>query len=489
MKRHHLHSDGSLAPVTHWGEWDTPHLKAVPKVQAPEEPPSGDEQDKQNGLYLPEGFWHARPVLTHIRQAAESRMAGPDAVFGNCLARQGAYVHHGDTVDLRGKGFGVPLSIFAVLYGGPGAGKGESASCCQDLMPVPGHLVDFRERSIGSGEGLIEAYYGLETEYDDQGNPGKAKVRRQVRHNVLFRVDEGEALTKLISGRTGTTLAETIRSAWSGENIGQANASADRDRQLLRGQYSIGMQIGFQPSSIGPLFDQQQTGGGTPHRFLYFSALNPNTPDDEPAWPGPLDLPEMPHPWIATQYQLEDEAIREEIRNERRAALRGEATVSEQDKHATQMRGRVAAHLARWDGRIAVNAEDWHLAGMVMATSAAVRDSAIEHGRNEAAAEAQERKRTFVDRTVSAHQAVAAFEEQEQLKRVSRGAAVLARRVDKENGAVKHSDLRAAAGRYKKQFAGCLSYAIDAGWITRNGELGAGAEYVCGPNLAEVPDA
>lgn len=483
--------NGATAPVADWGDFGPSHAHLrrfeVITEAGDQEAIGEDVEAPAPRLHLPMDFWAARPTLVHIRQAAQARRASPDAVLGSLLARQSAYVHHGDTMDLIGKGDGFPLTVFAISYGPPGAGKGRAWRCAAALLRRPAHLTDhtFKERSLGTGEGLIEAYYGLEAEDED----GKVKVRRQVRHNALFEIDEGEALTKMITGRSGTTIAQMLRSAWSGENIGQANASADRDRQLLRGEYSMGIHLGFQPGTIGPLFDPKQIGGGTPHRFLYMSALDPSAPDEEPEWPGPLDVA-PPHPHLTpVSYVLSAPEIRQQIRAEQAAALRGQATLSEQDTHATQFRGRVAAHLARWDGRRLVSADDWALAGMVMATSAAVRDAAIEYGRNQAAAEATEWNKRAADRAVSVDAAVAKAAEQRELQRVSRVAATLARRIAKvsenDRRETTHRELKDALTKITRPFlSDSVSYAINAGWIKK-----VDARYAPGPNIAEVPDA
>lgn len=467
-------------------------LAVVPAREAEE------EQGQESSLNLPEAFWDARPVLGRIRDAARSRFVSPDAVLGIVLARQSAYLHPGDNVDLYGNGFGAPLTVFTIPLGHPGTGKGQALRCAADLLPVPDHLTPdgFRERSLGSGEGLIEAYYGYVTESEPDGTPSKTKGHQQVRQNVLFQLDEGEALLKMLT-RSGTTIAPTIRSAWSGENIGQANASADRDRQLLTGGYSIGLVVAFQPDTIGPLFDPKQIGGGTPHRFLFCSTLDPAAPEELPTWPGPLldgnprdSNPSDPWPHARpTRYVLTDPAIRREIIAARRAVLLGETTLSEQDTHVNQFRGRVAAHLARWEGRRGVNAEDWHLAGLVMDTSGTVRDSAIQHGRSMIARQTEERTRHTIKVGVRTQEALAEAAERRERDKVARGAAVLTRRVgrDSPTEGVEHRALKDSAGRYKTQFADCLSYATEAGWIVPE-KAGRGTRYLPGPKAHEVAE-
>ncbi|WP_033438394.1 hypothetical protein [Saccharothrix sp. NRRL B-16314] len=444
-------------------------------------------------LNLPDEFWTARPVLRHIRDAARSRFASPDAVLGAVLARQSAYLNPGDNVDLYSTGNGAPMTVFAIILGHPGTGKGQAVRCATDLLTVPKHLTDeFRARSLGSGEGMIEAYYGMADDIGPKGEP--VKVRAQVRSNVLFELDEGESLLKVITGRSGTTVAQMIRSAWSGENLGQANASAERDRQLLAGGYSMGLVIGFQPDTIGPLFDPKQVGGGTPHRFLFCSALDPDAPEELPPWPGPLNStptnsgprPDAP----PVQHVLKDRAIRAEIIATRRAVLTGHTTLSEQDTHATQFRGRIAAHLARWDGRQDVTAEDWELAGMVMGTSAAVRDSAIAHGRSLAAREAEERAQRVVSVGVRTADAVAENTEKREQVAFTNCVSVLVRRVARDANvpAVEHRQLKDASGRYRAHFSAALDYAVDRGYLVPE-KAGRGNRYRVGPNAPEVLDA
>ena len=43
-------------------------------------------------MNLPEQFWTERPVLAHIRQAAQAQMASPEAVLANCIARTATLV-------------------------------------------------------------------------------------------------------------------------------------------------------------------------------------------------------------------------------------------------------------------------------------------------------------------------------------------------------------------------------------------------------------
>ena len=123
---------------------------------------------------------------------------------------------------------------------------------------VGGAIANVLERPLGSGEGLIEAYLGTVDELDDNGKP--RKVRRQVNRSLLATLDEGQALGELGS-RKGATLLPTIRSAWTGDALGQANASEERPRHLPGGAYRFALVAGFQTEHATALLDD--VAGGT----------------------------------------------------------------------------------------------------------------------------------------------------------------------------------------------------------------------------------
>jgi hypothetical protein len=447
-------------------------------------------------LNLPADFWNARPSLKHIRDAALSRWACPDAVLGAVLARLSAYASPDDHVDL---GIGQsPLTVFSVLYGSPSAGKGVAMRTAAELLPVPAHLgMDaFRERPIGSGEGITESFYGIVSDTDASGKA--IKVRKQVRHNALFVMDEGETLIRLMT-RQGSTLATTIRRAWSGEVLGEANASADRDRQVDRKAYSIGLTVAFQPAAIAPLFDDQEVGGGTPHRFIYLAADDDTLPEDPPeeplAWPGELHLATFHDPALAKQWEkppgrtheLVDSEVRRQVRMTRWRGLRRDS-IGELDGHADQMRGRIAAHLAALDGHLEVTGEDWALAGQVLETSNRVREAAIAYGRRRISAAAKQADERHVQREALVEQARLSVADQVAEERIRRGAAVVARKVlrDAPADGLATGALRDAAGRYKRDVAACLELAVELGWLLTEDAKQGGTRYRVGPSIGEV---
>jgi hypothetical protein len=112
--------------------------------------------------------------------------------------------------------------------------------------------------------------------------------------------------------------------------------------------------------------------------------------------------------------QLADPKIRAHIDATQLAVARGQMVIDEKDTHSTLMHGRIAAHLALWDDRRHINEEDWDLAGQVIATSATVRDSAMAHGKRQAAELHNQREQRTVHTTRTAAAATRADEDIER---------------------------------------------------------------------------
>ncbi|MFQ6212468.1 hypothetical protein ACLMMQ_29940, partial [Bacillus mobilis] len=345
---------------------------------------------------LPDAFWSRRPLFKDIREAAWASVTSPDAVLGSVLARAAGMVDHRIKFD-SGRGPTGSLNTFVNLIAPSGQGKTEAMRTAHRLVLPPRHLsrLDgtpdpdlFRDGiGLGTGEGMAEAYMGWvqrETgELDRKGEPKTEKVRAQVRHNAFFYVDEGQTLTKMMKERQGATVGMAIRTAWTGGALGQANAREENTRFLPDGSYSMGLLIGYQPNVAQDLL--ADGGPGTPQRFLWLSAIDPNIPDEPVPVPDPIRL-------IIGAERIGESApvvtfpadLRAQLRREQIARQRGEVVVDELDSHVPLMRCKLAALLALLDERFAVTWEDWELGGLIWATSCAVRDRLIEFGRQEA---------------------------------------------------------------------------------------------------------
>ncbi|WFE45324.1 hypothetical protein [Verrucosispora sp. WMMD1129] len=344
---------------------------------------------------LPDDFWSARPLFKAVREAAWASITSADAVLGSMLARAGAMVDHRIKFD-SGRGPTGSLNTFVNLIGPSGAGKTEAMRTATRLLLPPRYLARldgssdpelFRDGiGLGTGEGMAEAYMGWiqrETgELDRKGEPKTEKVRAQVRHNAFFYADEGQTLTKMMKERQGTTVGMAIRTAWTGGALGQANAREENTRFLPDGSYSMGLLIGYQPNIAQDLL--ADGGPGTPQRFLWLSAIDPNIPDEPVPLPDPVRITlGEPGPAGAAVVSFPPD-LRAQLRREQLARQRGEVVVDELDSHVPLMRCKLAALLALLDERFEVTWDDWELGGLIWATSCAVRDRLIEFGRQEA---------------------------------------------------------------------------------------------------------
>jgi hypothetical protein len=351
-------------------------------------------------LTLPDEFWTARDSLNRIRQAAHSRVRSADVVFYGTLCRLSAMAPHTLRADT---GIGTPasLNLFAAIVGPSGGGKSSGLSVSRDLVKTERHLEEF---PLGSGEGMAEAYMGEATEPTGDmardGSAKMAKVRKQVRHNALFHSDEGATLNKLIE-RAGSTVGETLRSAWSGEAIGQKNGRVETTRTVPSRSYACGLMIGYQPTTVLPLLADAEA--GTPQRFLYAWAVDGGIPGRAARvpWPGemlspfPADVPtDLPSPGtLVSAPPLPDltpvtfaAEILDELYDMEHAKNIGAlpfghwltvAATGELDEFKSQhpvLKVKVAALLALLEGRRHVGLEDWRLAQIVLDTSDRVRE-------------------------------------------------------------------------------------------------------------------
>ena len=365
-----------------------PEPETAIRVSTPPPPPPN--------LNLPVEFWESRPSLGWIRRAADARMCSPDAVLGAVLSRISSFVNPLVRVD-TGQGL-ASLNTFVALIGTSSAGKSVASRTARDLLPVPAAIADEYKDSLsaGTGEGFAESFYGMQTvQIPNASGTGFRNVQQRaiVRANVSFYVDEGEGLTRLME-RSGSTIGTVLRTAWIGDTLGQTNASADRQREVPGGTYSLGLVIGYQRATIQPLL--AEAGGGSPQRFLFLSAHS-EPPEALAEWPGdmPLRLPRYP-------MRLPKEAC-QELFEARREAMRPGANETGLNGHKPLHLSKAAALLCILDGRTDITMDDWELAHLLWDTSCAVRDDLVEQIKVESAQKVkQEENRTIRVTSLSA---------------------------------------------------------------------------------------
>lgn len=442
---------------------------------------------------LPEEFWGAREMFKTIRQAAWATQTHPDAVLACVLARAAGAAGPEVCFD-SGKSLGT-MSLFACLLSNSGVGKSDAFKAANRLVQLPSWLCNpdgtpnhdiFRDGpNISTGEGLAEIYMG--TTEQEATNPdgtikytikgrGKnaqpevemVKVRKAVRGRAYFFVDEGEALTKLMHERSGATLGPHMRTAWSGGTLSQANASEDRYRFVPSGSYTMGIVIGYQPSTAVDMLTD--VGPGTPQRFLWFGAQDTELPhfDEEFDFPEPLVIPAEERVTGVIQFPRE---LRRWFRQQIWAKHKGLVEIDPMDSHEPLMRAKVSALLCWLDGRLLVTRDDWTLAGMIWSVSCAIRNRLIRH-RDEQTARAIEEKRaarlaeaTEIETmkiTVSA-----------DVERVARRIWTMVRELDRDNETMKRYVMRKdKMGRDKPLFDAALIHARKSGWIDEKEQNG-----------------
>ncbi|MFE7047085.1 hypothetical protein ACFVAM_01755 [Streptomyces californicus] len=358
---------------------------------------------------LPETFWNARPVFQHIRLAAHAEGSSGDVLFFSLLARMSAMVSH-RIAAVSGIGGRASLNMFVAVVAASGGGKSIGTKVARALLPSLDP--EFRDGlPIGSGEGMAEAFMGTVDEETGEvhakgplkGDPVTRKVRKQVRHNAYFYVDEGQTLASLAE-RAGSVLGETLRRAAIGETLGQTNASEERTRYVAAGSYSLGMVVGFQPSTAMPVIADAST--GTPQRFLWAWAADPSIPDEPPTSPGPLPVnPSSFQPTDDLNIVL-PERIRRMLWAEHVARNRGELEIDELDGHANLMKVKITALLALLDGgRVDATEQDWELAEVVWKSSCTVRAALIQRAAREAEAARRREEDAKVAQELRSHQA------------------------------------------------------------------------------------
>jgi hypothetical protein len=323
---------------------------------------------------LPDEFWNERPELAHIRQAAHARGASADAVLVCVLARVAVTIAPGrtlpDIVGSRGS-----LNFCTGIIGKSGKGKSIAMTVADELFPI-----DHPTLVPSTGEGIVMSYLTPAKDADGKVDRSLGLVLIE-RPHVLFHVDEGQGMLAQGS-RQGATLLPILRSAWSGVNLGQANANLDARRYVPAGSYRFAIVVGFQLGVGSTLVADAD--GGTPQRFVFASAVDPLIPLVKAPWPGPLDVPLGA--WHAGPMACAQE-IADEVWTAHVRSSRGEVDVDDLDSHRNQTRLKVACLLAVMAGRldVGVDVDDWRLAGMILDTSDAVRASVVDHARAKAA--------------------------------------------------------------------------------------------------------
>lgn len=445
---------------------DRPRL-AAPTMSGPPpgvDPETGEVMDGTDtlGRNLPPDFWAASETLEQIRTAAHSRVVSADAVLAAVLCR--VAVMTPETLCLPPiVGARASLNFLAGVVGSSGTGKTTAVDLAADLMPGLEDRKHVIVNPAGSGEGLIDQYFEWVLEENATGK--KERVKKQTKTAALVMLDEGQALKEMTS-RSGTTTMTTLRSAWSGALLGQANASAETYRRLNAHTYRMAVLAGFQPEYAHDLI--ADAAGGTPQRFVFAHGVDQSI-DPAAEWPGALDF--TPAPRIPNQTVEVHADIWAGIKLRKLESQRGTLQVDNLDSHADLVRLKVATLLAILHGSTVVELDGWELAEQFMRSSNAVRAWVIEMHR------AGERNREEAH-TAAAVRREAAVAGDAEHRALESGAKSIGNRVHKLGRPCRRNDLKGATSNHMRKLASVddmIAHAVASGWIIETSEAPQGA--------------
>ena len=192
---------------------------------------------------------------------------------------------------------------------------------------------------------------------------------------MLLTAAEIDTLTAL-HRRQASTLLPELRKAWTGSSLGFAYVDKEKRLTLPEHHYRLCLIVGIQPERAGGIL--QDTDGGTPQRFLWMPATDPEAPDVAPAAPEPWTgwrLPRWPMATAGRVVLPVCPAARDTIDAARVARLRGDGEAL--DGHALLCRLKVAAVLTILNGRFEIIEQDWDLAGVIAAKSEWIRQRVV----------------------------------------------------------------------------------------------------------------
>ena len=413
-------------------------------------------------LIVDPGFWTESALLAHVHTAAWSVGRAPMALLMAVLARYATLIPPGYVIPPYLSATAT-FDLMTVIAGRSGAGKTSMLRRAAELIPISDTQL-LMERGLGSGEGLIEAFYG---NVKVQGDDGKThSERRQVRNGVNFSIDEGAIFAEL-GGRAGTTHVSRLCSAWSGAPLSVQNAQQETIRHLEHGQYRLTACMGIQTSLGHTLMNTDVTTQGFTGRLLFGWGEDPGKPEpgNRPDDPGELAVAVPPVIQIAGRHERVDVAYAEAIFSEVQwNDHRREGTdVPLVEHHHDLLRLKIAGILALMENERSVSERHWGLATVLGDHSRAVRSHLqIVHSaesrvaRHSAAAVRADTE--LVIESVKERQGIASMAANIRTKTPQEGI-----------GRNKLSKV-VSATKTRHRFEAALELAISNGWVTSDGE-------------------
>lgn len=416
-------------------------------------------------------FWESSAQLRDLRQFARARLVGPAAMLGTTLARVTAHIPPNVVLPPIVGGH-ASLNLFVALVGRSGESKSASMRASFDWLDIE---PDYPPSKPGSGEGLAKCFA-----YTSKAGNVTRQIGKQ--WSVLAQLPEVDALSATVN-RGGATILSTLREGWSGERIGFDYAGADKRIVLRDNRYRLCLVMGVQPERAGWLMADAD--GGTPQRFVWFPASDPDAPDTEPPepprlplgrWrePGPgavmdadavrvnlLDTPADPSEYVV----IGTPAVAvERIKATQRAIRRGATDVDPLDGHTLLCRLKVAAALmALEDRQDEITEADWERAGVVMKVSDLTRTDVRRKIQERTEGAERSRGRSEAQREIARNHVLS-----EEAKLVAAMAERIVERLKTKDGQVL-STLRKAMSKAntRERFETAVSYAEENKLIRR----------------------
>lgn len=331
-------------------------------------------------------LWEMTPGLVTVAEAAASYGVGPQGLLAAVLARVAASV--GPEVRLvRSDGRegwasqGGSLNFFSNLVGKPGAGKTETMSAAECLVPVAEDYIV----PEGTAEGAVKSFALMERVKNDDGSFDY--VRRWISDRVLMQIDEVDGvLAEMV--RQGTKLSSTWRSMWVGAIAGTTTGTADRRTKLPAHSYRLGVLAGCQPPATVSIWDEDDR--GTPQRFMWLPVSRQRKSGQPMPPPLRLGYCQPPGSLLPPGYTRDDgvpatrwihwsPAAAAHVAAEQDAAVDDDDPYGELDDddpddgdlssvmgHATFLRLKLHALLAIMDGLEQPTDTHWEAAGIIM---------------------------------------------------------------------------------------------------------------------------
>lgn len=318
----------------------------------------------------PGSVWMSeRPELIALRYEARRRIASPWALLAAAISRSLLTIPYPVRYRSALHPEGTPLNLALALVGRSGAGKSTAIRGAACAVMFEGEDVP-ETAHARSGEAIATMLGKVHTEKGE--DPQLAYARLD--HAVWLHWDEVGQLAQQ-GDRTGSTMLETIKSVTSGETIGGQNAKGD-GVTIPAGSYRAVLTLGVQPRRAGPLLGDGAVAGGLSARFVWLVAEDPDAADaprpsaEQPPAYVPLSQ------WDGVRYVDALPEMDAAHEADTRAAHRGEREPI--NSRVLLNRAIIAIALANMAGRSHLTAEDWNLAGAVLAHSLDTLDTVAE---------------------------------------------------------------------------------------------------------------